>query len=85
MPLRVYAQILDIVRPDAQPKRGSHSVDTSGSRLGLVQTDAVRKASARLEEWRKSILVSERKRFRTTLLDLYVNFYAAVTFTCTDH
>ncbi|KAG1898251.1 uncharacterized protein F5891DRAFT_1238965 [Suillus fuscotomentosus] len=45
-------------------------VDTSGSRLGLAQADTVCKASARLKEWRQTILVSERKRFRQTLLDL---------------
>ncbi|KAG2135261.1 hypothetical protein DEU56DRAFT_888131 [Suillus clintonianus] len=63
-------QILDIVRPDTQPKGRTDPVDTSVSRLGLVQADTVRKASARLEEWRKTILGSERKRFRQTLLDL---------------
>lgn len=63
-------QILDIVRPDAQPKGRTEPVDTSGSRLGLAQADTVCKASARLEEWRQTILVSERKRFRQTLLDL---------------
>ncbi|KAG2136966.1 uncharacterized protein EDB93DRAFT_1253823 [Suillus bovinus] len=63
-------QILDIVRPDAQSKGRAEPVDTSGSQLGLVQSDTVCKASARLEEWRKTILVSERKRFRQTLLDL---------------
>ncbi|KAG2346496.1 beach-domain-containing protein [Suillus weaverae] len=63
-------QILDIVRPDTQSKGRPDPVDTSGSRLGLAQADTVCKASARLEEWRKSILVSERKRFRQTLLDL---------------
>ncbi|KAG0697567.1 hypothetical protein DFH29DRAFT_1003625 [Suillus ampliporus] len=63
-------QILDIVRPDAQPRRQPNTVDTSGSRLGIVQADTVRKASGRIEEWRKTILASERKRFRQTLLDL---------------
>ena len=74
-PLRVYAQILDVVRPDDQPTRRLHLVDTSGSTLALVQADSVRKASARLEEWRKTILVSERKLFRKTLLDLYLNIH----------
>ncbi|KAG2357108.1 hypothetical protein BDR07DRAFT_1421270 [Suillus spraguei] len=63
-------QILDIVRPDAQSKGQAEPVDTSGSRLEFAQADAVRKASAHLEEWRKTILISERKRFRQTLLDL---------------
>ncbi|KAG1732883.1 uncharacterized protein EDB91DRAFT_1150772 [Suillus paluster] len=63
-------QILDIVRPDAQPKRQANAVDTSGSRLGLVQADTVLKASIRMEEWRKVILASERKRFRQNLSDL---------------
>ncbi|KAG1745693.1 hypothetical protein EDB19DRAFT_1927133 [Suillus lakei] len=63
-------QIFDIVRPDAQPKGRPDPVDTSGSRLDLVHADTVRKASARFEEWRNTILVSERKRFRQTLLDL---------------
>ncbi|KAG0700703.1 NUC071 domain-containing protein [Suillus ampliporus] len=78
-PLRVYAQILDIVRPDAQPRRQPNVVDTSGSRLGIVQADTVRKASGRIEEWRKTILASERKRFRQTLLDLCLTIHATAT------
>lgn len=83
-PLRLYAQILDIVRPDAQPKGRTEPVDTSGSRLGLAQADTVCKASARLEEWRQTILVSERKRFRQTLLDLCLIVHAPATSKCTD-
>jgi hypothetical protein len=69
-PLRVYAQILDIVHPDDQPRRRPNAVDTSGSTIALIQADSVRKTSARMEEWRKTILGSERVLFRKTLLDL---------------
>jgi hypothetical protein len=64
MPLRIFAQILDIIRPDAHSKGVSDRVDTSGSRLSLAQANTIRKASVHLEEWRKTIIVSERKRFR---------------------
>lgn len=63
-------QILDIIRPDAHSRGGSDRVDTSGSRLSLAQANTIRKASVHLEEWRKTIIVSERKRFRQTILDL---------------
>jgi hypothetical protein len=82
--LRLYAQILDVVRPDAQSKGRPNSVDTSGSRLSLAQADTVRKASAHLEEWRKTILVSERKRFRQSQLDLCLTIYATATLRRTD-
>lgn len=85
MLLRRYAQIFDIVRPDAQSKGRSDPVDTSGSRLGLAQADTIRKAFVHLEGWRKTILVSEHKRFRQTLLDLYLTIYATATLRCTDH
>ena len=83
--LRVYAQILDVVHPNDQPRRSPQPVDTSGLTLALVQADSVRKASTRLEEWRKTILVSERKLFRKTVLDLYSNIHATATFTCADN
>ncbi|KIK43894.1 hypothetical protein CY34DRAFT_788831 [Suillus luteus UH-Slu-Lm8-n1] len=63
-------QILEIIRPDAHSKGGPDRVDASGSRLSLAQADTIRKASVHLEEWRKMIIVSERKRFRQTILDL---------------
>jgi hypothetical protein len=31
----------------------------------------VHKSIARIQEWRKSVIVSERKRLRKTMLDLY--------------
>jgi hypothetical protein len=73
-------QILDVVRPDAQSKGRPNSVDTSGSRLSLAQADTVRKASAHLEEWRKTILVSERKRFRQSQLDLQEKRHRGVSY-----
>ena len=72
-PLRVYAQILDAIHPDDQPRRQPNAVDTSGSTIALLQADSVRKTSARMEEWRKTILGSERVLFRKTLLDLCLN------------
>lgn len=73
-------QILDIVRPGAQSKGRPDPVDTSGSRLSLAQADTVRKASAHIKEWRKTILVSERKHFRQTLLDLQEKRHRVASF-----
>ncbi|KAG1855169.1 hypothetical protein DFJ58DRAFT_716258 [Suillus subalutaceus] len=73
-------QILGIVRPGAQSKGRPDFADTSGSQLSLAQADTVRKASAHLEEWRKTILVSERKHFRQTLLDLQERRRRAASF-----
>lgn len=78
-PLRVCAQILDVVHPDDQPRRRLNAVDTSGSTLALVQADSVRKTLARMEEWRKAILGSERVLFRKTLLDLCLNIHLYVS------
>lgn len=38
------------------------------------------KTVARISEWRKSIQVSERKRLRKTILDLYVNCYSSISY-----
>jgi hypothetical protein len=84
MPLRLFAQILEIIRPDAHHKGKPDRVDASGSRLSLAQADTIRKASVHLEEWRKMIIVSERKRFKQTILDLYLTIHATASLRCTD-
>ncbi|KAG1874893.1 beach-domain-containing protein [Suillus subluteus] len=59
---------------------GKYISTSQKQQLSIAQTDTVRKASAHLEEWRKTILVSERKHFRQTLLDLQERRRRAVSF-----
>ncbi|KAI9573033.1 hypothetical protein HD554DRAFT_2058344 [Boletus coccyginus] len=61
-------QILEITKPGFQPT--SRVVTSSSSRLVSVQEEALRKSTSRLEEWRNTIVVSERERYRKTVIDM---------------
>ncbi|KAF8547687.1 beach-domain-containing protein [Imleria badia] len=61
-------QILEITKTGSQPS--SHAVTSSSSRLASVQEETLRKSGARLEEWRNTIVASERERYRKTFIDV---------------
>ncbi|KAF8444038.1 hypothetical protein L210DRAFT_3445126 [Boletus edulis BED1] len=61
-------QILEITKPGSRP--ASHVITPSSSRLSSVQEEALQKSTARLEEWRNTIVNSERERFRKTFIDM---------------
>jgi len=61
-------QILEITKPGSQPT--SHIVTSSSSRLVSVQEEALRKSTSRLEEWKNTIVASERERCRKTVIDV---------------
>ena len=61
-------QILEITKPGSQPT--SPAVTSSSSRLASVQEESLRKTTTRLEEWRHTIVASERERFWKTCIDM---------------
>ena len=61
-------QILEITKPGSQPT--SRIVTSSSSRLVPVQEEALRKSTSRLEEWKNTIVASERERCRKTVIDV---------------
>ena len=61
-------QILELTEPGSQPT--SRVVTSSSSRLVSVQEEALRKSTSRLEEWRNTIVASERERYRKTFIDV---------------
>ncbi|KAN0082499.1 hypothetical protein V8E55_008294 [Tylopilus felleus] len=61
-------QMLEIIKPGSQPT--SPGTTSTSSRLASVQEEALRKTSARLEEWKSTIVVSERERYRKTCIDM---------------
>ncbi|TDL19109.1 beach-domain-containing protein [Rickenella mellea] len=65
------------VRPD----RKSHGLlDSSRALLQLVGERAYQKTTTRIREWRKTIIASEQKRLRRTIVDLRENHRQAESF-----
>ncbi|KAH7926600.1 beach-domain-containing protein [Leucogyrophana mollusca] len=62
--------ILDVMKLESQPKP---EAPTGASRLSVVQEEAARKALDRLQEWRRTTSVAERRRYQKTVLDLREN------------
>lgn len=61
-------QISELIKPGSQPT--SRVVTSLSSRLASVQEEALRKSTSRLEEWRNTIVTSERERYRKTFIDM---------------
>lgn len=61
-------QILDIANPGSQSM--NPIVTSLSSRLASVQEQTLRKSISRLEEWRNTIVASERERYRKTFIDM---------------
>ncbi|KAG9311479.1 hypothetical protein JVU11DRAFT_8594 [Chiua virens] len=60
-------QILELTKPGSQPVNPSATPSTS--RLASVQEEALGKSIGRLEEWRNTIISSERERYRKAFID----------------
>ncbi|KIJ62307.1 hypothetical protein HYDPIDRAFT_30564 [Hydnomerulius pinastri MD-312] len=61
-------QILDLVKPGPRP--ADPLPTPSSTTLAVIREETLRKAMVRLEEWRSTITVSERERYRKSVLDM---------------
>ncbi|KAL4077210.1 hypothetical protein V8B97DRAFT_1866535 [Scleroderma yunnanense] len=62
-------QILDLLKPEVRAPRTS-AVPTGLSTLAIVREETLRNAIGRLDEWRNTILSSERERYWKMVIDL---------------
>jgi len=60
------------IDPQLIPGRRMSRHKSSSSTSSTVGERAVQKSMQRLQDWRKTIMVSERKRLRRTAIDMWV-------------